>query len=240
MGFVDLHLHLLPGIDDGARSMEDSLAMARALTSLGFSAAAPSPHHRAQYASSSVELCLAKLEELRGELKAHTLELELFNNAENFFLEEGLFSELGTPRARLIGSSKALLVEAPYTGPLPMLPDLVFRMRLKGVTPVIAHPERCMEFEKKGRAAEAVRCGALLQLDLGSLIGRYGKPAQRLAHEFLREGLYAVAATDAHSSANLEDWVSLGLGALEKAVGSEGVHQLLERGPRAVLAGAAL
>lgn len=237
MGFIDLHVHLLPGVDDGARTLEESVEMARTLVSLGFTSATPSPHHRPEYESHSRERCVTALEALREALGERQVPLALSLSAENHFLEDGLMSELGTPRARLIASSKALLVEAPYTGPLPSLLDLVFRMRLKGVTPVIAHPERCAEFEKKGRAAEAVRCGALLQLDLGSLSGRHGKGAQRLAQAFLAEGLYAVAATDAHSPLRLEAWLSQCLELLAKAVGHRGVTQLLEIGPQEVLAG---
>ncbi len=217
--------------------MEDSLAMARALLSVGFTTAAPSPHHRPQYPSYSRELCQAKLLELRAELEAQAVPLELMLGAENYFLEDGLFKEVGTPQARLIGASKALLVEAPYAGPLPTLPDLIFRLRLKGVIPVIAHPERCPEFEKRGRAAEAVRCGAHLQLDLGSLIGRHGKAAQKVASELLGEGLYTVAATDAHSPLKLEEWVSQSLTALHRAGGAKTVSQLLEHGPRGLLNG---
>lgn len=237
MGFVDLHLHILPGVDDGARTLEDSLAMARTLVRLGFDTATPSPHHRREFASSSRPLCETKLEELRGALAAERIPLTLVLSAENHFLEEGLLAAVGTPSARTIGTSKALLVEAPYSGPLPALPDLVFRMRLKGVTPVIAHPERCLEFEKRGRAAEAVRLGALLQLDLGSLVGRHGKPAQRLALELLGAGLYAVAATDAHGPGQLEGWLTSSLEALEKEAGSDAVRELLDRRPRSVLAG---
>ena len=131
-GFVDLHLHLLPGVDDGSRSMEDSLEMARALISLGYTQAAPSPHHRSEYASLDAALCASKLEEVKAALAAAGLTLELFANAENFFLEESLMSSLGTPASRTLGSGKVLLVEAPYQGPLPMLTSFIFKMKLKG------------------------------------------------------------------------------------------------------------
>jgi protein-tyrosine phosphatase len=130
-----------------------------------------------------------------------------------------------------------LLIEAPYQGPLPMLADLVFRMKVKGVTPLIAHPERCFEFEKKGRAAEMVRAGALLQLDMGALIGRYGKTAEKLARQFLGEGLYAVAATDLHSPVNAKAWVSDSLKALEKAVGAKVFQGLVSSRPAALIEG---
>lgn len=241
MGFVDLHLHLLPALDDGCKTMDQTLAMARALVALGYTAAAPSPHNRAEYASGSKQASLAKLDEVRAALTAAGLTLALEENAENFFLDERLLATLGTPDARRLGKAgKYLLVEAPYSGPLPMLPDLLFRMKLKGATPLIAHPERCFEFEKPGRAAECVRGGALLQLDLGSLTGKYGKVAQKLSRQFLGEGLYAVAATDLHSPVDAEAWVAQSLKALEKAVGAKAFSALVADNPACLLRGDAL
>ncbi len=234
-GFVDLHLHLIAGVDDGARTIEDSLSMARALVALGFTDAAPSPHHRQEYASA--EVGLQGLEAARQALAAAQIPLELHVNAEHFFLDERLLSEL--PAARKIGGA-TLLVEAPYTTALPILPEIIFRLKLKGTTALIAHPERCLEFEKKGRAAEAVRAGALLQLDIGALVGRYGKVAQKLAKTFLDEGLYAVAATDLHSPVNAEVWVGEAIAALGKGWGKATVERLLGSNPLALLRGQAL
>ena len=237
MGLVDLHLHLLPGIDDGSKSLDESLAMARALASLGYTRLAPSPHNRGEYPSRDAALCAQKLDEVRAALAAAGLQLELHSNAENYFLDEGLLPSLGADGARLLGAGKVLLVEAPYQGPIPMLKELVFRMKLKGITPLIAHPERCFEFEKKGRAAELVDAGALLQLDMGALIGRYGKQAEKLARQFLGEGLYAVAASDLHSPVNAEGWVGDSLKALEKAVGATAFQALVSTRPGALLDG---
>lgn len=236
MAMVDLHLHLLPGVDDGCKTMADTLAMARALVALGFTAAAPSPHNRPEYASR--EVALQRLEEVRAELATQSIPLALDVNAENFFLDETLLTKLPTPESRRLGAAgKYLLVEAPYTSPLPQLTDVLFRMKLKGVTPLIAHPERCLEFERKGRAAEAVQVGALLQLDVGALIGRYGKSAQKLARQFLDDGLYAIAATDLHSPVGAEQWVGDSLAALQKHVGSRAFTQLTETTPGLILKG---
>ena len=231
-GFTDLHLHLIPGVDDGARTLDDSLAMARTLVALGFERCAPSPHHRPEYASAAV--ALDGLEQTRVALAAAGIPLELHVNAEHFFLDEGLMALL--PTARKLGGN-TLLVEAPYTTSLPLLPEIIFRMKIKGTTPLIAHPERCLEFEKKGRAAEAVHAGALLQLDLGALIGRYGKVAQKLAKGFLDEGLYAIAATDLHSPIGAELWVAEAIAALEKGWGAPSVQRLLGDNPLALLRG---
>lgn len=228
MGYTDLHLHLLPQVDDGARTMEDTLAMARVLTSLGFTHAAPSPHNKSEYAPK--EVAVARLDEVRAALKGAGIGLELAVNSENQFVDERLLEA-----QRPLNAQAVMLVEAPYTTTLPVLPDIIFRLKLKGLTPLIAHPERCLEFERRGRAAEAVNLGAWLQLDIGALIGRYGPVAKKLARQWLDEGLYAVAATDLHSPVGAEKWLSESVKALEKAVGAAGVKTLLETNPGALL-----
>ncbi|MFY2558639.1 tyrosine-protein phosphatase [Corallococcus terminator] len=236
-GFVDLHCHLLPAVDDGARTLEDALEMARALVDLGFSTVAPSPHARPEYAP--VDVVEARLAELKAALEQARIPLSLGRNAENV-LDDAFLRGLGTPSARMLGAGRVTLVELPYTAPVPALPDILFRIRTKGVVPLIAHPERCLEFERKGRAAEAVRAGAHLQLDVGALMGRYGPMAKKLARAFLDDGLYAVAATDLHGPVGARDWVGRALGELRSRVGEEASGRLLRGNPSRLLAGESL
>jgi protein-tyrosine phosphatase len=235
-GLCDLHCHLLPGVDDGARTLEDALEMARALVDLGFSAVAPSPHARPEYPSHSREMVEARLAELREALGREGVKLSLGTNAENF-LDEAFVRGLGTPEARLLGAGKYVLVELPYTSPVPALADILFRIRLKGVTPLLAHPERCLEFERPGRAAEAVRTGSLLQLDVGALTGRYGGTAKKLARAFLEDGLYAVGATDLHGPVGAREWVGKALAELRGRVGEQAYTRLMATSPARLLAG---
>ena len=237
-GYADLHCHLLPGVDDGAKTLEDALEMARALVALGYSAVAPSPHARSSYAPR--EARDAALAALRQALDSHGIALQLHANAEHAFFEQGFLEEVATGSVRRVGDGRCVLVEAPYTAPMPTLTDLVFRMKLKGCTPLIAHPERCMEFERPGRARAAVDAGALLQLDVGALTGRYGRTAEKLARQFLGEGLYAVAATDLHGPVGARDWIGRSHAALRKCVGDAGAQALLGRQPHALLRGEVL
>jgi protein-tyrosine phosphatase len=235
-GLCDLHCHLLPGVDDGARTLEDAVEMARALVDLGFTTAAPSPHARPEYPSFSRELVEARRAELREALERAGVKLALGVNAENY-LDEAFVRGLGTPEARLLGAGKYVLVELPYTSPVPALTDILFRIRLKGVTPVLAHPERCLEFERKGRAAEAVQAGALLQLDVGALTGRYGGTARKLARTFLEDGLYAVGATDLHGPVGAREWVGKALEELRSRGGERTFIRLMATSPGRLLAG---
>jgi protein-tyrosine phosphatase len=237
-GHWDLHCHLLFGLDDGARSLEDSLEMARVLVELGFAGCAPSPHARAEYATR--EVALARLSEVQAALSRQNIPLQLLPNAENAFLEPQFLQALDEGTLRCLGTGKVVLIEAPYASPLPSLSDFIFRLKLKGYSPLIAHPERCLEFERKGRAAEVVQAGASLQLDVGALIGRYGGTAKKLAQSFLGDGLYAVAATDLHSPVGARDWLPRAFKALRTAAGEAEVERLLADRPERLLRGEVL
>ena len=236
-GYVDLHCHLLWGVDDGCREPGDSVAAARALVGLGYEAAAQTPHARADFPSQDTALCERRFRDLAELLAAEGVPLALHRGAENFHDEAFLDRvALGEPRA--IGpAGRYVLVELPFAGSVPRLPDLLFRIRLKGLVPLIAHPERCVEFERAGRAEEAVRLGAALQLDVGALTGRYGRAARKLAERLLGEGLYAVAATDLHGPVEAERWIAEALAALRKAAGAAGLERLCGENPRRVVAG---
>jgi protein-tyrosine phosphatase len=235
IGLCDLHCHLLYGLDDGAKTLDETLQMARILVDLGFSIVAASPHNRPEYAPKAV--AMARLGEVQSALQGAGIPLSLAPNAENYLLDEQLVPSLGTKDARLLGKGSYVLVEAPYSAPVALLPEIIFRIKLKGVTPLIAHPERCYEFERKGRAAEAVRAGACLQLDLGALIGRYGPKARKIARALLEENLYSAAATDLHSPRGAEDWLRRALEELRKLAGEEGFNILVKDNPWKMLAG---
>jgi len=237
MDYVDLHCHLLWGIDDGAKSEADSLEMARALVSLGFRHVACSPHARADFPSDDAALSERRRAEVQAALAREGIELTLHRNAENVL--DGELLERVVDRRRPVGEGPFLLAEAPHLSPLPQLGDLIFRLKVKGITPLLAHPERCREFEKPGRAEEAVRAGAFLQLDIGALVGRYGRPAQKFAREFLAQGLYAVAATDLHSPRDAAKWVGESIAELRALAGEAEANRLLRDAPAAILRGEA-
>jgi protein-tyrosine phosphatase len=237
MGFVDIHNHLLWGIDDGCRSPEEALEAARALEAVGYAEAAPSPHARGDFPSADAALCRSRLAEARALFSGAGLSLKLHTGSENF-LDESFFDRLARGESRAIGEAgRYALVELPFTSAVPKLPDLVFRVRLKGLTPIFAHPERCAEFARPGRAEEVVRLGAALQLDMGALLGRYGREERRVAERLLGEGLYAVASTDLHRPADARRWIAEALSALEKRAGGDGLLRLCQENPRRAIAG---
>ncbi len=237
MRYVDLHCHLLWALDDGCDTPGETLAAARLLVDLGFSDAAPSPHAVAGLPGGDPERAEVRRAEAEALLREEGVPLALHRNAENRLDAEFLARAEGEGRRGVGASQRWVLLEVPFDAPVPALPDLVFRIRRKGILPLFAHPERCTEFERPGRAAEVVRLGAALQLNVGALAGVYGKAPRRVAERLLEEGLYAVAATDLHRAGGADEWLGEALVALDRRAGGEALERLLATNPRRILGG---
>jgi protein-tyrosine phosphatase len=236
MSYVDLHCHILWDLDDGCRSPDETLLAARSLAAVGYSDAAPTPHVQARYGGGDAGLSRERLEEARALLASEGVGLVLHPGGENL-LDDGFVARAGSEARGLGEGGRYVLVELPFQAEVPELPDLLALTRATGVTPILAHPERCLEFERQGRAAEAVRLGAALQLNLGALIGRHGRSARRLAERFLDEGLYAVAGTDLHTPEGADEWITEALETLAERAGGACLRRLCDENPRRALTG---
>jgi protein-tyrosine phosphatase len=238
MGFVDLHDHVLWGMDDGCTTPEQTLDAARLLATLGWDELAPSPHAVPELPSRDPAACELRRAEVAKLLAVEGIHMAVHSNAENKLDEEFLARADDPSTRRGIGpTGRWVLVEAPFSSSLPALPDLVFRLRRKGILPLFAHPERCLEFERPGLAEEVVRLGGAHQLNVGALAGVYGRMARKQAERFVGEGLYAVAATDLHQPEDARRWLEAGLRALEKRAGEDGLRRLCAENPRRILRG---
>lgn len=237
MAFVDLHSHILWSLDDGCESPEETLSAARLLVELGWRESAPTPHAHPLFPSRDGAACAARLAEARALLASEGIPLELHAGTENL-LDADYLGRLGPDVRRGLGASgRWTLVELPFRGTVPAMPELLFHLARRSVRPLIAHPERCAEFDRAGRAAEAVRLGAALQLNLGSLAGVYGRHVRKQAEAFLDDRLYAVAATDLHHPDGAEEWLPEALDALERRSGAAEVERLCAANPRRILDG---
>ncbi len=236
--YVDLHLHLLPGVDDGARTLEESLVMARCLCEQGYGQAAVTPHIRPGLFENEAEGLRKVLTELRGALKAAEIPLELFEGAEHYLCPENLELLLqgqGMP----LGGGRHALLEAPLNGPVPALEEIVFRLEVGGVTPVFAHPERCECLQDLAVVRGLREKGAHFQLDLGSLAGAYGSPARKAARKILSTGLYSVAGSDLHREEQARKLLGQWLAALTDRVDEKEARRLLVDNPKRLLSGEA-
>ncbi len=194
---IDLHCHLLPGIDDGPGRAEGSIAMAKAALRDGTQAIVATPHVSWNYRNTPDGIAGA-VADLEFELLHAGVALEIHRGAE---IDASYSMELSDDdlRALRLGDSDALLVECPLTvSPSPM-DAIVFALHKRGYRIVLAHPERSpMMRAQPGRLEALVRTGALTQITTGSLLGQFGREVQRFSYWMLEEGLVHNVATDAH------------------------------------------
>lgn len=233
---IDLHSHILPGLDDGARTVEESLAIARSLVDEGVSVVAGTPHVRDDHPTGAAAM-EAALRVVREAVAREGLALEVLGGGE-IALSRLALVEPGELARFALGGSRAVLLEPPSLGWPGDLARTCAVLVRDGWLPVLAHPERSWEVqERPGLVGDAVHAGALVQLTAASVDGRLGRRPAACARELLDLGLAHLLASDAHTP----DVREAGLGAAVAALGGGALGRwLVADVPAAVLAGEAL
>jgi len=197
---IDLHSHILPDMDDGAASLEVSLAMARHAVADGISVLAATPHspESSMGRRYSVALVAERLAELRAALAEAHIELTLVAGTE-VTIANDLVARLRGGELLTYAGSRAVLLECPGSRMPAALPDVVFELQAAGYRVLLAHPERLREVQREpGVLAPLVERGALVQITADALLGRQSEVLERTAQALLLRGLAHVLASDAH------------------------------------------
>jgi protein-tyrosine phosphatase len=234
--YIDLHLHFIPGVDDGVTTIEDAIKVCRELKALGYGRLVTTPHIRSGMFDNNKAGLLAAFAALREQVGDDPTLPQLDVSAEHHC--DSLFLDLLDAGELLpYPGGHAILVEFPNEA-LPVAFDrLAFRIARKGFKPIIAHPERYVPLFKRTDPVDHLLDQEVgLQLDLMSLVGKYGRSARKAAERMLEEGAYTIAATDTHRVEDLKR-VAEALGLLYKLAGDEEAEVLLAENPRRLLAG---
>lgn len=193
-GFCDWHSHLLPGVDDGVKILSDTLQMLGTYERLGLKSLWLTPHIMNEMPNEPAQL-KAKFEELKKAYQG-TIHLEL---AAEYMLDNRFEQHLESGELLGIGAErKLLLVETSYYNPPLALRETLERIKAKGYTPLLAHPERYRYMDQR-YYQELRELGIEFQLNLPSLIGAYGKAVRSKARELLGKGMYSYSGMDLHS-----------------------------------------
>jgi protein-tyrosine phosphatase len=195
---IDLHSHILPGIDDGARSLEDSVEIAITAVRDGTTVMAATPHVRDDFPTAVTTMEQLVLE-LSGVFHEKGIELQLLGGAEIAIPRLQALDADELRRFGLGGNPRYLLVEFPYFGWPLSLETEIRKLKSNGITPVIAHPERNPQVqEARSRMAPLIEAGALVQLTAASVDGRFGRDCRKAARELIAAGQAHLIASDAH------------------------------------------
>jgi len=201
---LDFHSHLLPGLDDGAQTIEDTLSLIRQMQELGFPRIVTTPHIYWELYPNTRDRILEKLDEVRAALRENHIEVELDAAAE-YFLDEHFESLLKSNEPLLCVFGRCVLVETSFLAPHPQLEEYLFAMRMKGYTPILAHPERYAflhhDFDQYERFLDM---GCRFQVNLLSLTELYGRPVQKTTEKLLALEMIDYFCTDLHHQAHAD------------------------------------
>jgi protein-tyrosine phosphatase len=196
---IDLHCHVLPGIDDGPETIEDSLELARTALTAGIGTLVATPHVNALTPNDAATIARL-VGEVNQRLAEEQVDLQVVAGAEIAItqlaeIEPAEISRLG------LGGGRWLLVEPPFSLVAPGLADIVLGLQREGHSVVLAHPERCPALHRdRSVVPKLAEAGVLMSITAGSLVGRFGSEVRRYALELARDQLVHNVTSDAHDS----------------------------------------
>jgi protein-tyrosine phosphatase len=238
---IDLHTHVLPGLDDGPASMEASVALARTAVAAGTTTMVATPHidYAFEVDPSRVD---PAVQELQAELTRQGIGLTVLAGGE---IATTRLADL--PAAALdfvrLGDSPYLLLETPHGTEQPGFESYLFELRMRGMDMVLAHPERCPALQRDpDGVGRLVGAGALCAVTAGSLTGQFGRVVRDFAFDLLAAGLVHALVSDAHDHRRRSPDLTVGFAAAERRIPgiSAELDWLVRDAPRAILAGDAL
>jgi protein-tyrosine phosphatase len=235
--YVDLHCHWVAGIDDGARTPEESLAMLRALAGVGFGMVVATPHMRAAMFENTRDEIERAYRRTVNALTGVSGLPEVALSSEHH-LDDLVYPRFGRDEALPYPPGRAALIEFPNESfPLRAAERLFELRRKQRIRPVLAHPERYRPVWKDIEVLDPLLDGGtVLLLDVAALCGKYGRSPERCAIELCEAGYYYAACSDAHRPDDVDD-VADGIERLQKLVGKHEAAFMLSEGPRRILAG---
>lgn len=232
---IDLHCHMLPGIDDGATDEAVSLEMARIAVADGIRTTACTPHIYPGFYENDSAGIAARVARLVKRLAEEGIPLQLTFGADAHLTPE-LLDRVKARTAPTLAGSRYLLLEPSHTVATPRFAEAVFDFVAAGYVPVITHPERLAWIGTHYEVfASLVRGGAWMQVTAGSLAGRFGSAAKRYGRRMLDDGLVHILATDAHGTRHRAPLLAEGVAVAERYVGAEEARRLVIERPQAIL-----
>jgi protein-tyrosine phosphatase len=237
MKMIDLHCHILPGLDDGAQSLEDALEIARFAEKDGVEKIVGTPHlYRGGFTPEDLGIIEEKRQELAQALRSNNINVELYAGAE-VHIAHNLIEEIKKNReALVINQSSYMFVEFPSGHVFSGVKNLFFELMSLGINPVIAHPERNSVFVRNPSLLyELTQMGAYSQANSGSFTGVYGMMSQEAVFKFLELGFIHFIASDSHDTKSIPPKLSEAVRKAGEIIGDQDAASLVRDNPQAVL-----
>ena len=228
---IDFHSHILPNIDDGSKSMEETISLLEEAEKAGFTKIVSTSHYMEQYYETNEEQRL----ELINKVKEQSQGIDLFLGSEIYVTEE-LIKLLHNKKASTINNTKYVLFELPLNAKEIGAKEIIYKLIENDYIPIIAHPERYSYVQKDiNYIKELTQMGALLQANYGSIIGMYGNKAKKTVKKLLKNDEIQFLGSDVHRPGQVYDKMPKIMKKLKKTISEDKIEELTTINPQKVL-----
>lgn len=235
--YVDIHTHILYGIDDGSKSLEESIEIIKEHIKMGFTDIAVTPHYieNSKYITNNEEKENI-LKTLKNELKKQNIKINLYIGNE-VYINNNIEELLNQNEISTINNTKYLLIELPMQNKIKNISEIIYELRIKGIIPIIAHPERYEYVQKDiNYVDKLIEEGALLQSNYASILGMYGEKSKKALKKLLKQNKILILSTDVHYP-NSKMYLNMDKirKKLSKLIGEEKLKELTTTNPKKII-----
>lgn len=232
---IDIHSHIIPNVDDGSKSIDETVKLIKEAVDAGFTDVILTSHYIPQgYETDAKELTIWR-EKLQDAITKENISLNLHTGMEVYITEE-IVDSLEQGKLLTLANSKYLLIELPLNTKVQYLSDIIFRLINKNIVPIIAHPERYSIVQKDPSIVKSwINQGCMLQCNFGSILGLYGKTAKKTIKYLLKNDLVHFFGTDVHKKETIYIKVQTATKKIKKIVGAKKLEELTNTNARCIL-----
>ena len=232
---IDFHTHILPNIDDGSRSIEETFNLIKEAKNVGFEAIISTSHYIEEYYETNAPEREVWINAIYENLQAKNIDINLYLGNE-IYLSENIIKLLEEGKASTINDTSYVLFEMPLNAEPMNLYDVIYEMMQYKLVPILAHPERYSFVQKEPELIyDLIEKGVLMQANFGSILGIYGEKAQIIVRKFFESNMIHFLGTDVHRQNSIYPKVPEALVEITKIIGDEKVKELTKINPRLVL-----
>ena len=232
---IDIHSHILPNIDDGARSIEETFNLIKEAQKAGFEAIISTSHYMENYYETDVPEREVWVKAICENLQTKNIETNLYLGNEIYF-SDNIIELLEQRKASTINDTSYVLFELPLNAEPMNLYDVVYEMLQYKLVPILAHPERYSYVQKDPDLIyDLIEKGVLMQSNYGSIIGQYGEKAQIIVRKFFENNMVHFLGSDVHRPNTIYPKIPQILREIESIIGSEKLEELTTKNPKLLL-----
>lgn len=232
---IDIHTHILPNIDDGARSIEETFNLIKEAKSVGFEAIVSTSHYMEGYYETDAPEREVWVNAIYENLKAKNIDVELYLGNE-IYMSENMIRLLEEGKASTINDTSYVLFEMPLNAEPANLYDSIYEMMQYKIVPILAHPERYTFVQKEPELIyDLIKKGVLMQANYGSIEGQYGENAKIIVKKFLENNMIHMLGSDVHRQNTIYPKIPQILLELSELIGEEKLKELTTTNPQLVL-----